>query len=143
VASERDVEAMAELEMRVSHIRRSKDYALFAENRMGIWHTLVHTDVDGKIDGWLASVAHPASTMIGPGVMANEEAATALLAAQVAYHRALGRTPMVLVPTWWPGLVEKAYARGLRNVEVHVAQVRGTFEGWDGVVVPTFMPETG
>ena len=138
-----DVDVMGELELRTSHIRRTKDYALFAENRAGIWHTLVHTDVDGRIDGWLASVAHPASTMIGPGVMANQASAAALLAAQVAYHRALGRTPMVLVPTWWPGLVSRAYAWGLRNVEVHVAQVRGKFDGWDGVVIPTFMPETG
>ena len=73
--------------------------------------------------------------------MATEGAAEALIAAQLGHHR--DGSPLILVPTAWPGLVGRMYAWGARNVEVHLAQVRGRFEGFDGVVIPTFMPETG
>jgi len=140
-ATVEDVSTMGTLEMLVGHIRREKDYRLFTENRLGIWHTMIHENAAGDVDGWLGSVAHPASNMIGPGVMMDEEAAVDLLAAQLIHHR--GRSPVVLVPTAWPGLMRKMYDWGARNVEVHVTQARGRFEEYSGVVVPTFMPETG
>jgi len=140
-ATVEDVSEMGALEMRVAHIRREKDYRLFTENQRGFWHTLIHENAKGDMDGWLASVAHPASNMIGPGVMEQETSAVDLLAAQLAHHR--GRSPVVLVPTAWPGLIRKMYDWGARNIEVHVTQVRGRFEDYSGVVVPTFMPETG
>jgi hypothetical protein len=35
------------------------------------------------------------------------------------------------------------YSWGGRNCEIHFAQVRGGFRSFNGIVLPTFMPETG
>ena len=50
---------------------------------------------------------------------------------------------MFLVPVDRPELVRRMYEWGAKNVEIHFCQVRGHFEPFDGVVMPTFMPETG
>ena len=110
----------------------------------GIWHTLVHEDARGQIDGVLSSVFHPASNMIGPGVMATDDVATSLVAAQLAHHR--GRSPVLLAPLDRPALLKKFHDWGGKNVEIHFGQERpGTApstEPSSGVVMPTFMPET-
>jgi predicted N-acetyltransferase YhbS len=137
-----DVDAMVELEMSIAHISRARDSRFFIENRLGIWHVSVLERAGaGGIDGFLASVNHPGSNMLGPGVARTEADAAALIAAQLDHHR--GRRPVFLVPVECPDLVKQLYAWGARNCEIHFAQVRGKFEGFDGVVMPTFMPETG
>lgn len=133
--------AMANLEEQISHIRREQDYRYFLENRLGIWHASVLEDGRGGIDGFLCSVAHPASNMLGPGVMRTEHDAAALIAAELNHHA--GRNPVFLIPTDRPTLVQQVYEWGGRNCEIHFAQVRGEFQPPDGVVMPTFMPETG
>ena len=40
-------------------------------------------------------------------------------------------------------LVQRMYDQGARNCELHLAQVRGSAREPDGVVFPTFLPETG
>jgi GNAT superfamily N-acetyltransferase len=144
-ATATDVPNIVALETRLAHIRREKDWRYFIENWQGIWHTLVHEDEGGGIDGVLSSVFHPASNMIGPGVMASDEAAAALVAAQLEHHR--GRSPVLLAPLDRPGLVQRLYDMGGKNVEIHFGQERpGTApkatEPATGVVMPTFMPET-
>jgi hypothetical protein len=79
--------------------------------------------------------------MLGPGVMRNETAAAALIAGQLDYHR--GRTPVFLVPVECGDLVQTLYGWGIRNCELHFAQVRGAFSPSTGIIMPTFMPETG
>jgi GNAT superfamily N-acetyltransferase len=135
-----DVPRMVALEERVSHIQREKDYRYFIENRLGIWHTSILEDDRGDTRGFLCSVAHPASTMLGPGVMLDDDDATALILAELNYRR--GRNPVFLLPVDRPRLVRQAYDWGARNCEIHFAQVRGKFDGFDGIVMPTFMPET-
>ncbi|CAA9418515.1 MAG: hypothetical protein AVDCRST_MAG64-2727, partial [uncultured Phycisphaerae bacterium] len=93
-----DVPAIAELEWRVSRIRREQDWRHFVENAAGVWHVSVHEAAGGgpggggnrgdgggggAIDGALASVDHPASNMLGPGVMADDAAAAPLIAAEL------------------------------------------------------------
>jgi GNAT superfamily N-acetyltransferase len=137
-----DVPAIAELEWRVSRIRRENDWRFFIDNAMGIWHVSVHGETGGKINGVLASVNHPGNNMLGPGVMVNDAAvAVALIAAELCHHA--GRTPVFLVPADHRELIRTLYARGARNLELHVAQVRGEFTPFDGISMPTFMPETG
>jgi hypothetical protein len=136
-----DVAGMVALEEAVSGIRREKDYRYFLENRLGIWHTSVIEDRNGMITGFLCSVAHPASTMLGPGVMATQEDAMALILAELNHRR--GGSPLFLLPVDQSKLVQTIYAWGGRNCEIHFAQVRGSFRPFDGVVMPTFMPETG
>ena len=132
--------AIGELEYQVAGIRRDKDYRHFVSNRSGHWHLSVLDDGQ-QILGWMASIAHPASRMIGPAVATNQEIAIALLNAELNYRR--GTQMVFLVPVECDRLVQQAYCWGARNCELHVAQVRGEFQPFQGISMPTFMPETG
>jgi hypothetical protein len=125
----------------MSGIRREKDHAYFIANARGIWHALVIESSRGGIDGFLVSVTHPASNVIGPGVMRTEADAAALILAELQQQR--GRSPMCMVPALCGGLVRRLYGWGLRNREIHLFQARGEAKTFGGVVMPTVMPETG
>jgi GNAT superfamily N-acetyltransferase len=140
-ATLRDVDAIVELEVQISGIRREKDFRFFIENAQGIWRLSVFESAAGGIEGFLASVNHRASNMLGPGVARSEVVTAALIAAELNHHR--GRRPVFLVPVQCGDLVQTLYRWGARNCELHLAQVRGRFAGFHGVVMPTFMPETG
>jgi len=87
-------------------------------------------------------VNHPGSNMLGPGVARDESTTAALIFAELdTAHR--GRSPVFLVPTSAAKLVETAYAWGARNREIHFSQVLGHCPQVTGIVMPTFMPETG
>jgi len=136
-----DVPAIVELEWEVSHIRRPDDWRHFIANPEGVWHVSVCENPAGGLDGCLASCGHVAANMIGPGVMRTTEAAAALLARELDHHR--GRSPVFLLPVTATDLVQQAYAWGAKNCETHFAQARGGFTPFQGIVMPTFMPETG
>lgn len=136
-----DVAGMVELEARVSGIRRGKDFRYFIENAREIWHVSVSEDGRGKIDGFLCSVNHPGSNMLGPGVMGSDEVALRLIGAELNEHT--GSSPVFLVPAERSELVKAVYEMGGRNCEIHLAQCRGEYAPARGVVMPTFMPETG
>ena len=74
-------------------------------------------------------------------VVESEEQAAALLLAEL--NRLRGEKVIFLVPAEYAGLVQRAYGWGGRNCELHLAQVRGNFQPFAGVRLPTFMPETG
>jgi GNAT superfamily N-acetyltransferase len=135
-----DVLAIVDLEKTVSGIDRTKDFEYFIKNEAGIWHTSVYEGVDGQVDGVLVSVKHPGSNMLGPGVMRSEVAVLPLIWAELNANK--GCSPVFLMPVDSP-VVQDLYAWGARNCEVHFAQIRGHFQAFDGVVMPTFMPETG
>jgi GNAT superfamily N-acetyltransferase len=137
-----DVPAIAALEFELAHIRRQKDYAFFVENRQGIWRVTLAQTPAGRIDGVLVSVAHPGSTMLGPGVFRNDTLATALIADHLRHHAASGVAPVSLIPLDHPALVRQMYAWGAKNLELHLAQVRGHYTPPVGITMPTFMPET-
>jgi ribosomal protein S18 acetylase RimI-like enzyme len=136
-----DVPAMADLEERRTGIRRDHDFAWFVRNEPRIWHTLVLSGSDGGIRGFLGSLSVEGIQMIGPGWMENDADALALIAAQL-HHHAPGN-PVFLVPARAAGLVASLYQAGARNVELHVAQVRGPAMEPQGIVIPTFLPESG
>jgi hypothetical protein len=140
-ATGEDVAAIVGLERSVSGISREKDWRSFITNTAGIWHVSVLRAEDGEMVGALASIRHPGSNMIGPGVATTEAAALALVAAELDVNR--GRTPVFLVPATCTAMVKAAYAWGGRNCEIHFAQCRGPWQTPQGVVMPTFMPETG
>lgn len=141
-AAPADVPAIAALEFELAHIRREKDYAFFVENRQQIWRVTVAQTSSGKIDGVLVSVAHPGSTMLGPGVFRNDALATALIADHLRHHAAAGIAPVSLIPLDHPTLVRQMYTWGAKNLELHLAQVRGPYTPPTGITLPTFMPET-
>jgi predicted N-acetyltransferase YhbS len=141
-ATPADVPAIAALEQQLAHIRREKDHAFFIENRRHIWRVTVAQNTAGVIDGFLVSVAHPGSTMLGPGVMRDDSIAAALIADHLLHHAAANRAPVSLIPLDRPELVRLMYAWGAKNLELHLAQVRGPYTPPTGVSMPTFMPET-
>lgn len=135
-----DVPAMAALEMEVSAISREEDYRHCITNQPGFWHTAVYEGSRG-LEGWMISSAHPAMNMLGPCVARTEQAAAALILRELDRHR--GRAPIFLVPADCTNLVKQVYSWGGRNTELHLCQVRGEFQPFRGISMPTFLPETG
>jgi hypothetical protein len=78
--------------------------------------------------------------MIGPCVATNSEIACELLKAQIDSQR--GKTMVFLVPSDQSSLIQTAYRLGAKNCELHTLQVRGEYTPFQGVSMPTFMPET-
>ncbi len=137
-----DVETIADFELRLNGIRRSHDWRHFIANAQQCWHLWLAERADGSLAGFLGAVAHPAVRMVGPGGCEDEVAAIALL------HRVLDETfrsqvVVWLVPVQCAALVRQCYAWGARNVELHLASMRGEAPPMHGVTFPTFMPETG
>jgi GNAT superfamily N-acetyltransferase len=136
-----DVPAMAALEMEISAITREEDCYYCIANTAGFWHTAVYENPRGSIDGFIISSAHPAMNMVGPVLARNDDVAAALLLRELDLHR--GRAPVFLVPVDHPKLVHQMYACGAKNCELHFCSVRGEFQPFRGVNMPTFLPETG
>lgn len=136
-----DVDSMAALEMEVSGISRVNDYRYAIENPRGVLQALVIENSSGVIDGFMISIKHPALNMLGPCVSRSEKAALALLLH--ATERFRSATPLFVVPVEKRELVETLYDWGARNVETHLFQVRGKFQAFNGVSLPSFLPETG
>ena len=135
-----DVDEIVALEEELSGIGRRQDWAYFIENRLRVWHVSVSTDGGGKVNGVLASIGHPGSRIVGPGVMRDEGIAVSLAAAELDRHKS--ETVLMLIPVLARQLLEVAYGWGARNCEIHLAQCRGRQAPSSGVAIPTFMPET-
>ncbi|MCX7886681.1 MAG: GNAT family N-acetyltransferase [Verrucomicrobiae bacterium] len=140
-ATPHDVAAMMALEMEVAGICRDRDYRYFVENPAGFWHVSVLQGRGGGLDGWLVSCAHPGLKIIGPGVARDQTTALALLLREL--DRLRGCSPLFLLPVECGHVVREMYARGARNCELHFTQVRGSWQPFRGVNLPTFLPETG
>jgi len=136
-----DVKNMADVEMNVSGITREQDYRYCIENKLGFWHVSVYEGENGMLDGFMISSLHHPVNMLGPCVARSEKEAAALIARELDVHR--GRTPIFVVPADRGALVRQLYDWGARNCELHLCQVRGEFQPFRGVSMPTFLPETG
>ncbi|GIW78494.1 MAG: hypothetical protein KatS3mg105_0301 [Gemmatales bacterium] len=135
-----DVPAMGALEMDVSGIVREEDYRYCIQNPGGFWHVSVYENSRGDIDGFMISSAHPAMNMLGPCVARGEDEAAALILNELNHHR--GRAPVFLIPMEKEKLVRQIYDWGGRNCEMHFCQVRGEFKPFQGINMPSFLPET-
>jgi hypothetical protein len=136
-----DVEAMVRLEERLVGIRRGRDFELFTRNQSGLWGVSACEAAGGGLAGFLVSIDHGGCRMLGPGVARDEETALALILAEL--RRPRGGVPVFLVPARCWRLVNRLYKLGARNCELHVAQARGSVQRPEGVVMPTFLPESG
>ena len=136
-----DVPALTALEMDISGISRAEDYSYCIANTLGFWRTLVYENPRGDIDGFLISSTHPALRMLGPCLARTEAESAALLWCGLDHHRA--QSPVFLVPVDRTRLVGQMYGWGARNCELHLCQVRGEFQPFRGISMPTFLPETG
>ena len=135
-----DVPPMEKLEMELNHISREKDFRHFVKNDSGIWNVSVYENEAGELDGFLASVQHPGSNMLGPGVARTNKVAAALIYSQLNQH--CGRSPVFLIPVTETNLWHTLKSWGARICEIHFGQVRGEYTVSSGIVMPTFMPET-
>jgi GNAT superfamily N-acetyltransferase len=136
-----DVAAMGALELEVSGIRREPDYEYAITNNRGFFHVDVSTSEAGEIDGWMISVKHPALNMLGPCVARSEDSTAALILAGLEQFK--GQSVLLVVPVDRRQLVDTLYGWGARNIETHLLQVRGDFQPFAGVNLPSFLPETG
>lgn len=137
-----DAVAIAAAEREIAGIIREGDWRYFLGDTTGVWHVSLLRDTSGEIAGALASSTHSASRIIGPGFARDEAGAAALLRAELN-RRVPYDTPLLLIPASSPALIRQCYAWGARNVDLHVCQVRGLWTAPPGVVLPTFLPETG
>lgn len=137
-----DVDEMERLERQLVGLCRARDFRFCCENQHEIWQTYVAESAAGGMDGFLTSIRHPASNLLGPGVMRDQHVAIALVHAALDGHHRDNRL-VVVTPSDATQLVAALYAWGARNCELHVGQVRGAYQPPTGVVIPTFMPETG
>lgn len=135
-----DVEPMVALEEEVVGIRRTKDFEYFIKNVSGGWHLSVIENAEGRLDGFLASIHHSGSSLLGPGGMRSDEDAIALIRRELHVRR--GKTMVWLVPSNRPAITRAMYALRAKNCEIHFAQTTGTPPQINGVFMPTFMPET-
>ena len=135
-----DLGAITDLELELVGIRRDGDFRYFIENQLGIWGGSVYIDETGALDGFMFSVRHSGSNMIGPGLARTPDEAAALVLAEA--RRFPGKSPVFLVPVEHGELAQIVYSWGAKNCEMHVHQVLGEAEPIRGVFMPTFMPES-
>ncbi len=137
-----DVPAMSDLEFRLSGLRREHDFHFFLQSHDAPWRVMILENAGGEMLGFLAASTHPACPMLGPGIAIDESSAPTLIHACL-HHHFKGRTPIWLVPISATQLVRQAYAWGARNVELHLASTLGTHPPATGIILPTFLPESG
>jgi hypothetical protein len=101
----------------------------------------VYENPPGRIGGWMVSCGHPAFNMLGPCVARSETETVPLIFCELDQHK--GRAPVFLVPMERAQLVRQMYDWGARNCELHLYQVRGEFRPFQGISMPTFLPESG
>ena len=135
-----DGRAMAILEMDLAGIERQADFEHMLENQAGFWHVSIYEKQPGRLDGFMVSSTHPGCNMIGPGIARTPEVAASMVAAELDRHR--GLRPVMLVPTECRELIDQLYQWGGRNCELHLAQSRGHWHEPEGIVMPTFLPES-
>jgi hypothetical protein len=136
-----DIPGIAGLEMEISSIQRGDDYHYFIESPDGLWQLSVWEGDDGKINGYLVSCFGEGFYMLGPGVAHDEDQALALIHQVANLYK--GKTVLFLIPAKYGRLVKNIYEWGGKNCELHFCQVRGAFTPFNGLTMPTFMPETG
>lgn len=136
----RDVDDIYKLEKTLLGLDRKNDIQYLIENEKRIWSSYVYINRNGQCEGFLSSVFHPATKMLGPGVMKNESIAFALILTLLNEYA--GETMLVLAPSKYPELIKELYQLGAKNCEIHMTQVRGESFEQLGVSIPTFLPES-
>lgn len=136
-----DIPAISALEMEISGITRENDYCYCIENKPGCLHASVIENDNGGIEGFTVSLRHPVLNMIGPAFARTEDQMAALICRELEFFA--GTWVLLVVPMDRTGLVHTLYDWGARNVETHLFQVRGKFQPFQGVNLPSFLPETG
>jgi len=139
-ATPEDIAAIVALEEQVFGIRRGPDFEYFINNASGDWHMSVIVNASGQLDGFLASIQHPASALLGPGCMRSDDDAIALIRRELSFRK--GHTMVWLVPSDRPAITQAMYQLKAKNCELHLGLSTSPTPQIQGIVMPTFMPET-
>jgi len=131
---------LADFEASLRGIRREKDYQFFLNNEVGSWHTWVSEDASGSLKGVLTVSKNPAMPMLGPGIVADDTTAIAMV--WHALNNLRGKSYVILSPATASSLMMQLYRWGARNIELHVSQGYGEASSEKGIVFPTFLPES-
>jgi len=140
-ASLADVPQIVALEKKLNHIERGQDYRYFIQNKLSIWKVSILENAEKQILGFIVSVNHPASTLVGPALAYEPQQIAKLLYHQL--NEMPGASPVFLIPVEQSQLVAELYGWGAKNCEIHFHQILGHYSKPLGVSLPTFMPETG
>lgn len=141
-ATDADVPAIADLEMRLNGVRKGKDYRFFVANATGGWRLSVIEKADGSLAGFLAASVHANDRLLGQGVAEDEATMQELVHGTLDQHFR-GTEAVWLIPVGCTGLVRQAYGCGARNRETHLFSVLGEAPPMRGITLPTFLPESG
>ena len=128
---------MVELEKKLCGVERGKDFRYFIENKLEIWKTILCRDADGELLGFLGSVDHPASQMIGPGIAKNEKVTIQMLACMLDLFRE--KSPVFLLPVT---AKETENIHGVPEIVKYTFRSATEITVHPRVIMPTFMPET-
>jgi GNAT superfamily N-acetyltransferase len=140
-ATPNDASAMAALEMEISEISRQPDFEYCIANRLGCFTTYILEGQNGTIQGFAIALKSPALNIIGPLLARTEENAIDIITKALDDFK--GLSPLIVVPMEKRRIVRKLYDYGARNVETHLCQVRGAFKPFQGISLPSYLPETG
>lgn len=134
-----DIPNMVMLEKEIHGQDHGKDLQYMINDTSGHWNCHV-IEKEGIIQGFLCSVSHACSKIIGLGVMKDCSDSLALIKSHLNYYR--GQSPLLLIPAKEKQLVQALLNMKARNIELHISQ---TISGEDiepsGIVLATFMPE--
>lgn len=136
-----DIHDMGELELEIGGIKREIDYRYAIENPRGVLNAKVYKNDRNSIEGFMISIKHPALNMLGPCVARTEDVAIDLI--KGALNRFRGASVLFIVPVEKRKIVKQMYVWNAKNVETHLMSVWGEFPGFNGVNMPSFLPETG
>ena len=139
-----DIDGMVELEMNLCGQNRRKDYEFIIKHPKN-WKCYVSKGEGGQIDGFLASVKHPCSSIIGPGIASNNLAMLNLIKVQLGNYKGTG--VLTLLPAENAELHQllRTDLKFMSNVELHVTQVlvhdASKYVQNQGIKLPSFFPE--
>ena len=139
-ATAADIPAIVALESELVGIQRPQDYHFFLNPQSpGQWHLALAFKA-GRLHGFLAALLSARNVTVGPGLCHDADSAGPLL--HFVLNHFPDRRALILAPCDQPALTRLLYSWGARNVEIHVAQVRGRGQPFGGITFPTFMPES-
>lgn len=135
-----DLKALLELEMSVSGQDHSKDLKHIISSNSSIWNCHL-IEKNSKILGFLCSVNHPSSKIIGLGAAYSSIDMIPLIKSHLNFYN--GSSPLLLIPSKEKNLVEAMLKLKARNIEIHLTQSLNCSAQMElnGVMLPTFMPE--
>ncbi|MCM8542351.1 MAG: GNAT family N-acetyltransferase [Lentisphaeraceae bacterium] len=139
-ATFKDIPAMVLLEKEIHGQDHGKDLQYIINGSSVHWNCHV-LEKDGNIQGFLCSVNHSSSKIIGLGAIYDSSDTLRLIKSHLNYFK--GHSPLLLIPAREKLLVQELLKMKARNIELHITQVLSDTQATpvNGLTIPTFLPE--